>query len=127
MRAIACALTLVLAPGLASAATFEEVVSHVNVNAISGDAEAYAKQMAKGERQCGLYGSKNKKLRAAVLIARYQALAAAVAAGDETATMAAGKSLHAAIDRNGRFSECWRYIARRSDISSRLARRLEGI
>ncbi|MBB5519241.1 hypothetical protein [Amphiplicatus metriothermophilus] len=117
---IAAATAVAAAPAWA-ASSYEEIAAMVKIDAFAEADEDWRRRIAMRTPECGRFGDRDSR-RIDVLVERYNALADAVAAGDEAAAMAAGERFAAAAGANARFEKCWREIARRGGVKSRLAR-----
>lgn len=75
---------------------------------------------------CGEYGSKGYT-RVGVLVARYNALGAALDAGDDAAAREAAAKLNTTIEASPRFEGCWDAVSRKAGISRSLKRSLASL
>lgn len=105
-------------PGTAS---YEEIASLVKIDAFADADNDWRRRVSMRTPECGRFGDRDSR-RIDLLVERYNALAEAVAADDKDATMAAGERFAATANANARFKKCWREIARRGGVKSRLAR-----
>ena len=86
------------------------------------DADAdWRRRVANRHQECGMFGS-DRQRRVDLLVDRYDALGAALTAGDNAAASAAAQSLSSAIGANSRFGECWKTLAKRGGISDAFTR-----
>ena len=102
--------------GAAFAATIDEVRTAYDTDAFSNATERWRSITADRIRECSRYG-RNDELRLNVLIARYEAIGEALAAGDENGAMAATETLAQTVYQNPRFQTCWRRIAKKGGVS----------
>ncbi|GAB4523295.1 MAG: hypothetical protein Kow00133_11200 [Amphiplicatus sp.] len=116
----ASAVALAAAPARA-ASSYEEIAALVKADAFAEADDDWRRRIAMRTSECGRFGDGDSR-RIDILVDRYNALAEAVAAGDENAAMAAGERFAAAANANARFEKCWRELARRGGVPSRLAR-----
>lgn len=127
MKALFCALAVGMVPLAASAATYEEVADLVSVDAFD-DADAdWRRRVTQRVSECGYYGNQRETRRVDILVERFNDLADAVEANDQSGAMTAGKALYRTIDANARFTACWRHVSRRAGVSPKLTRMLKDI
>jgi len=107
----------------AQAATFQEVADAVDTSAFAKADDEWRADIIKDTGLCGRAGTTERPID--MLIEQYDVLAKAVEAGNESATMAAGKDFAKLVKSQKHIETCWNVLSRKTGLSRSLWKKFQ--